>query len=125
AAVVWVNRQIDPPGGPGEVMEIEIPSGPTSDDIGKLLADEGIITSDFVWGWYLRINGGGPFQAGLYELPENSAMGDVVDILTAGHRPPEERSFTIPEGLTVPEILARLADPEKGLGFDLATMQQL
>jgi UPF0755 protein len=122
---LWVSRQLDPPGAPGEVREIEIPEGSTSDEIGKLLADEGIIASDFVWGWYLRINGGGPFQAGVYELAADSAMGDVVDILTAGPRPPEERSFTMPEGLTLPETLARLADPEKGLGFDLATLQQL
>ncbi|MGV3760482.1 MAG: endolytic transglycosylase MltG [Actinomycetota bacterium] len=124
-AAFWVSGQIDPGGEPGELVQIEIPQGATSDDIGKLLADEGIITSDFVWGWYLRVNGGGPFQAGLYELPRNSAMGDVVDILSAGPRPPEERSFTVPEGLTVPEIVARLADAEVGLGFDAATLQEL
>jgi UPF0755 protein len=122
---VWVQRQIDPPGAAGAVHEIEIPKGSTSDDIGKLLAAEGIIKSDMVWGWYLRINGGGPFEAGIYELAENSAIGDVVRTLEAGPRPPDERSFTVPEGLTVHEILARLADPEKGLGFDLAKMQQL
>ncbi|MGH9275720.1 MAG: endolytic transglycosylase MltG [Acidimicrobiales bacterium] len=122
---LWVSGQIDPPGDPGEPRDIEIPEGSTSDEIGQLLADEGIITSDFVWSWYLRINGGGPFQAGVYELADDSAMGDVVDILTAGPRPAEERSFTMPEGLTVPEIIARLADPEKGLGLDAATMQQL
>ena len=122
---LWVSRQIDPPGDAGEPRDVEIPDGSTADEIGSLLADEGIISSDFVWEWYLRINGGGPFQAGVYELAEDSAMGDVVDILTAGPRPPEERSFTMPEGLTVPEIVARLADPEKGLGLDAATMQQL
>lgn len=125
AVGLWVSRQIDPPGDPGEPRDIEIPEGSTSDEIGALLAGEGIITSDFVWEWYLRINGGGPFQAGVYELADDSAMGDVVDILTAGPRPPEERSFTMPEGLTVPEIVARLADPEKGLGLDAATLQQL
>jgi len=124
-AGLWVRGQIDPSGEPGTPISIEIPEGATSDDIGKLLADEGIITSDFVWGWYLRINGGGPFQAGLYELAPNSAMGDVVDILSAGPKPPDERSFTVPEGLTVPEVVARLADPDKGLGFDAATLQQL
>jgi UPF0755 protein len=36
-----------------------------------------------------------------------------------------ERSFTMPEGLTVPETLDRLADPEEGLGLDRAVMQQL
>lgn len=122
---VWVQRQIDPPGAVGQVRQIEIPPGSTSDDIGKLLAREGIIASDLVWGWYLRVNGGGPFQAGLYELAESSSMGDVVRTLEAGPRPPDERSFTIPEGLTTAEIVARLADPDKGLGLDAAVMRQL
>lgn len=121
----WVARQIDPPGEPGEPRTIEIPEGSTSDDIGALLAAEGIITSDLVWEWYLRINGGGPFQAGSYELADNSAIGDVITVLEAGPRPPEERSFTVPEGLTLAETVARLADPEVGLGFDEATMRQL
>jgi UPF0755 protein len=125
AGGLWVQRQIDPPGPPGDLRQIEIPKGSTSDDIGKLLASEGVIASDMVWSWYLRINGGGPFQAGLYELPTNSAIAEVIDLLDAGPRPPDERSFTVPEGLTTAEIVARLADPDKGLGFDAATMQQL
>jgi len=124
-AGIWISRQIDPPGGPGETVTIEIPQGSTTDDIGKLLAAEGIITSDFIWGWYIRINGGGPFQAGAYELRKDSAMGDVVAALEAGPAPRDERSFTIPEGLTIPETVARLADPEKGLGLEATVLQQL
>jgi UPF0755 protein len=121
----WVQQQIDPPGAPGEPREIVVPEGSTSDEIGKLLADEGIIASDLVWDWYLRVNGGGPFQAGTYALADNSSIGDVIDVLAAGPAPIEERSFTLPEGLTLPETLARLADPDDGLGLDEATMQQL
>ena len=123
--VRWVQQQIDPPGAPGEPREIVVPEGSTSDDIGKLLADEGVISSELVWGWYLRINGGGPFQAGTYSLSDNSSIPDVIDTLNAGPAPIVERSFTLPEGLTLTEILDRLADPEDGLGFDRATMQQL
>jgi len=122
---VWLQRQLDPPGEPGEAQAIVVPEGSTSDDIGKLLAGEGVISSSFVWGWYLRINGGGPFQAGTYELGVNSAVPDVIELLEAGPAPIEERSFTVPEGLLVTEILDRLADPEAGLGFDRATLQQL
>lgn len=124
-AALWVNRHLDPPGGPGAVLSIEIPSGATSDDIGKLLADEGVISSDFVWGWYLRFKGGGPFEAGEYELAANSAIAQVIDVLDAGPRPMSEQSFTMPEGLSVPETLARLASTEDGLGLDQAAMQQL
>jgi UPF0755 protein len=125
AVGVWVQRQIDPPGSPGEVRTVTVPKGATSSQIGDLLADEGIIASSFVWDWYLRINGGGPFEAGDYELAADSSMGDVVDALSRGPKPPEQRRFTVPEGFTVQQTLARLADPEKGLGFDLATMQQI
>ena len=121
----WVQGQIDPSGDPGDAVTVTIPEGATSDDIGALLADEGVIASDLVWGWYLRINGGGPFEAGIYELPTNSAIPDVIDLLDAGPRPAEERSFTMPEGLLIPETLARLASSEDGLGFDQAEMQQL
>jgi UPF0755 protein len=124
-AVVWVQRQIDPPGAPGAAKAIVIPEGSTSDDIGKLLADEGIISSELVWDWYLRINGGGPFQAGAYELRPDSSIPDVIDVLEEGPAPIEERSFTVPEGLMTSEILDRLADPEKGLGLDRAVMQEL
>ena len=96
------QRQIDPPGAAGEPRDDRDPRGrrpPTTS--ASSWPTRGSSASDFVWDWYLRINGGGPFQAGVYELAENSAMGDVVDILDAGPRPPDERSFTMPEGLTV------------------------
>ncbi len=124
-AALWVQRQLDPPGDPGEPEEIVIPEGSTSEEIGRLLASEGIIANRLVWDWYLRINGGGPFQAGAYELGDNSAIADVIDVLEAGPAPLEERSFTVPEGLMTAEILDRLADPEDGLGLDRAVLQQL
>lgn len=125
ATAVWVQRQIDPPGAPGAVREVIIAKGATSDAIGKQLADEGVIANELVWRWYLRVKGGGPFEAGRYELRLNSAVGDVIDLLSAGPLPPDERTFTIPEGLTTAEIVARLADPVKGLGLDAAKMQAL
>lgn len=123
--VRWVQQQIDPPGAPGELREVVVPKGSSSDDIGTLLADEGVISSELVWGWYLRINGGGPFQAGTYSLRANSSISDVIDTLATGPAPIVERSLTLPEGLTLSEILDRLSDPEDGLGFDRARLQQL
>jgi UPF0755 protein len=49
----------------------------------------------------------------------------VIDTLDAGPAPIEERSFTVPEALTLEEILDRLADPDEGLGFDRAKLQEL
>ncbi len=124
-SALWVSRQVTPPGGPGTEEEITVPVGASSRSIGTQLAGEGIIASALVWDWYLRINGGGPFEAGIYVLRQNSAMAEVIDVLAAGPRPAEERSFTVPEGLTVPETLARLASTDAGLGLDPVVMARL
>ena len=119
---VWVQREINPSGSPGAVQTVVIPAGSSSSAIGHLLAKDGVITSSFVWDWYVRINGGGPFQAGEYQLPARSSMGAVVHALALGPRPTTRR-VTVPEGFTIKQILARLADPTKGLGLSLAKLQ--
>ncbi|MFP5320760.1 MAG: endolytic transglycosylase MltG [Acidimicrobiia bacterium] len=105
-----VQDRIDPPGPPGEPVAVTIPNGSTTEDIGALLADEGVISSSTVWGYWTRLNSVGPFQAGDYEFRTNMSFDEAVDVLDQGPRPPELERVTIPEGLTVAEILPRLAD---------------
>ena len=122
----WYQGEIDPGGEPGPPVAVVVPAGATSGDIGQLLADSDVITSSRVWGWYLRLNGGGPFQAGEYTLPTNAAMADVVTLLEAGPAPPESDGFTIPEAFTVTEITERLADPDLGIErFSVESLDQL
>jgi UPF0755 protein len=122
---IWVQRQLNPPGSPGAKGTITIPQGSSSSAIGKLLAKEDIIGSAAVWDWYLRIDGGGPFEAGDYQLAKHSSMGDVVHTLEAGPLAPPVVRVTIPEGFTVTQILARLASSTRGLGYSLASLQQV
>ena len=115
--IAWnqVQDRIDPPGPPGELVELEIPTGSTTEDIGALLVDNDIITSATIWNYWTRIESVGPFQAGFYEFQRNSSFDEAVAVLDGGPRPPELERVTIPEGLTVSEILPRLADPETGV----------
>lgn len=117
AFIAWnqVQDRIDPPGPPGETVELEIASGSTTADIGEQLADNGIITSSTIWDYWTRLQSVGPFQAGFYEFQENSSFDEAVAVLDQGPRPPQLERVTIPEGLTVTEILERLADPERGV----------
>ena len=110
--VAWgqVQDRIDPPGPPGEAVEIEIPNGSTTKAIGVILADNDVITSATVWDYWTRVNSVGPFQAGFYDFARNMSFDEAVDVLDGGPRPPEVQRVTIPEGLTVTEILPRLAD---------------
>ncbi len=114
-AWMWVQRQIDPPGAPGDDVELEVAVGSTTKDIGQLLDDKGVISSARIWNYWTRLNDEGPFQAGIYVFQENSSFREAVDVLDAGPEPPESDRVTIPEGLTVSEILPRLVDPETGL----------
>lgn len=112
---LWVQDKIDPPGEPGAEVELEVAEGSTTEDIGTLLADEGVISSATVWDYWTRLENVGPFQAGIYVFQENSSFDEAVTVLDAGPRPPENERVTIPEGLTVAEIIPRLADPETGV----------
>jgi len=105
-----VQDRIDPPGEPGEALEIEIPNGSTTADIGAILVDNRVITSSRIWDYWTRLNSVGPFQAGFYEFRSNMSFDEAVEVLDGGPRPPELERVTIPEGLTVSEILPRLAD---------------
>jgi UPF0755 protein len=110
-----LQERIDPPGPPGAAVEVEIPSGSTTADIGAILVDNGVITSSTIWDYWTRLNSVGPFQAGFYEFQENMSFDEAVDVLDRGPRPPQRDRITIPEGLIVTEILQRLADPERGV----------
>jgi UPF0755 protein len=105
---LWVKGQIDPSGPPGEEIAFEVPKGATTSEIADLLADAGIITSGEVFRWYLRLKGGGPFDAGQYRLSTNSSMGDVVRVLEEGPALPPAVSLTIPESLWIEEVAARV-----------------
>lgn len=115
ALAVWVQRQIDPPGAAGEEVELEIAAGSTTEDIGETLADNGVISSSLVWNYWTRLGDKGGFQAGLYVFRLDSSFDEAVAVLDRGPRPPENVLVTVPEGLTVAEIIPRLSDPELGL----------
>ena len=107
---LWVRGQVAP-GSPGEEVPVEIPVGSSTAQIADQLEREGIITSAAIFGWYVRLKGGGPFQAGEYEgLRRNSSMGDVLAILERGPAPPRTRTFLIREGLWISEVRAEILE---------------
>jgi UPF0755 protein len=121
-AGLWVKGKVDPSGPPGRTVALEIPRGATTSQIADRLAAADIISSAEVFRWYLRIKGGGPFEAGQYHLKVNSAMGDVVDVLEHGPDLPPAVNLTIPEGLWVSEVAKRIGkvehlDPAKFLAL--------
>lgn len=108
-AALWVQRQIDPAGDPGAEVQVEVVDGMSVDDIGDLLAAEGVIASSRVFRWYTRLNGAPTVQTGDYTFRRNLAMGDALDVLARGPEIELER-ITIPEGLRLEQIAAVIGE---------------
>lgn len=104
----WIDDQLDPPGGPGAEVEIAIPLGAATNDIVRILADEGIVANSTVFRYYLQYKDAGEFQAGDYVFRENMAAWEALTVLEGGARIAETFFVTIPEGLTVDEMQAAL-----------------
>lgn len=110
----WYDRQLNPPGGPGDVVMVEIPQGSSIAGIGSTLDREGVISNSMVFNFYASRQEAGPFEAGVYELRENSSFDLALDTLAEGPTAPLSRAqdvrVSIPEGLTVDQLLDRVAD---------------
>ncbi len=120
----WAQDEIDPSGDPGETVLVEIPDGASTSDVGHELADAGVISNATVWDWYIRFRDPGEFQAGGYRMQLNSSFTEAIDALEEGALPPNAILITVPEGLTLSQTLARLADPEDGVsGFTAEGLQ--
>jgi UPF0755 protein len=107
--VVWARRQINPGGHRGAAVSVTIPPGSSTTRIASLLASAHVIHASRVFGFYVRLKGAGPFQAGTYQLATNDTYDDVIQTLTKG--PPVDVTFdriTIPEGFTVKQIADRV-----------------
>lgn len=108
----WYNRQLDPPGPPGDEVAVQIPRGASTSGIGSILERNDVVPNSMVFNFYASRKGAGPFEAGAYVFQENSSVDLALEVLEAGPDPnrvvdTQVVKLTIPEGLTVEEIIAR------------------
>jgi UPF0755 protein len=107
-AGLWVLRQVNPGGGPGQKVAVDIVPGTSAAAVADRLEAEGVITSAQIFRLYLKVKGGaGNIQAGEYELRRNLSMGDAQAALRHGPSIKFDR-LTIPEGLTLEQIADRV-----------------
>lgn len=93
---------------PGETVTVEIPPGSTGQDIGALLAAQGVVRSALEFEVAVRaVDAAQQLQAGTYEMVTLMDPADVVSMLVSGPGPAVFR-ITVIEGLTVEEILSSL-----------------
>ncbi len=111
ASMWWYRNQVDPPGGPGAQVEVQIPEGSTTSDVGSILDDEGVISSATIFNFYVGGKDLTSVQAGSYTFRANSSFDEAIEVLNAGPTKPFAEATTkvsIPEGLTVSEVVDRI-----------------
>jgi UPF0755 protein len=93
-------------------VQVTISSGMRAKNVAEMLEQKGLIRSAFLFSSWLKLQGeGSRFQAGVYELSPGMTRDQIVAKLNNGEIVAAATiRFTIPEGFTVQQIAARLAE---------------
>ena len=95
---------------PGEPVPVVIEQGASTAAIAQRLADLDVISSSLGFRLMARIRGlDGSIRAGSYELRRGMGVHAALDRLSEGSVDPSV-AVTIPEGFTVQQVVAKLAD---------------
>ncbi len=91
-------------------VEIVIKQGASTADIAAVLSENKLIDHPLVFRLYSKLFGrDGKYQAGIYSVAANMGYQTLTDIIIAGN-PRETVTVTIPEGFTIDQIAAKLAE---------------
>lgn len=104
-AITWITELGLPPWRkPGKGMvEVVIPQGASAAEIGKMLEEAGVISSDKKFIFLSKIKGQEKkIKSGRYEFHRDMAINEVLNKLVKGEIRPV--LVTIPEGLTIDEV---------------------
>ena len=109
AALVVGKQRFDAPGPLPENRIVNIPRGSGIHDIADVLVSEGVIDQPWVFvGGVFVLKAREDLKAGEYQFKAHASLRDVVATIVEGRVVTHQ--FTIPEGLTSEQIVARLLD---------------
>ncbi|WP_062049940.1 endolytic transglycosylase MltG [Bacillus sp. JCM 19034] len=112
SAYAYITNALSPvdENSPKEI-EVTIPIGSTSNHIGTILEEEGLVRNGTIFRYYVRYKNESGFQAGDYRLNTGMTMDEIIDSLKDGTVMQEpELTFTIPEGLWLEHMIEIIAN---------------
>ncbi|MDO8876942.1 MAG: endolytic transglycosylase MltG [Pseudolabrys sp.] len=108
-ALYYGKQRFDAPGPLTEDKIVNIPNGLGIKEISELLVREGVIQHPYVFvGGVIVLKARASLKHGEYQFTKNASLSDVVDTITEGKV--VQHSFTVAEGLTSEQIVARLLE---------------
>ncbi|MDP2409478.1 MAG: endolytic transglycosylase MltG [Pseudolabrys sp.] len=110
-ALYFGKQRFEAPGPLAEDKIVIIPRGLGIRDISELLVREGVINQPWVFvGGVIVLKARGDLKFGEYQFTKGSSVSDVVDTIIEAKV--VQHSFTVAEGLTSEQIVARLLETE-------------
>ncbi len=106
----WVASQLDPPGEPGDAIEVVIPLDSTPGQIAAILEDNDVIPNPVLFQFWATYRSFDAYQAGTYTFKTNMSADQALQIFREGPNPANVTTVTIIEGETLADFVPRLAD---------------
>lgn len=108
---VVVDHQINPPGGAGAAVTVNVPAGSSVSSLSEVLGRHGVATHPLTLRLYARLEGVPVFRPGEYRLHLHEPYRQIFTTLGQG---PLMATISIPEGFTVAQIAARVGHDDPG-----------
>ena len=92
----------------GEIVKVEIPMGASTEEIGKILKENGLIKSVTVFKVRAKLaENGTRMNYGSFNLNDGMCIPDIIDALAGTYFTRPTVMFTVPEGFSVQQIASR------------------
>lgn len=94
-----------------DLIEIEIPSGSSTEDIGQILEDKSLIKNKWIFLLKTKTSDNkGTLKAGKYNLSKAMDLDEIIGSLVSGGKSDNTVRFTIPEGYELVDTAKKLSD---------------
>lgn len=114
-ALYFGKQRFEAPGPLPDDKVVNIPRGLGIRDIADLLQREGVIDQPYVFmGGVIVLKARGELKYGEYQFSKQASLADVVDTIIESKV--VQHAFTVPEGLTSEQIVARLLETDSLTG---------
>jgi UPF0755 protein len=111
AAGLWVLYELDRPGPHTQDVTVVLPRGTGARAMGSRVVAAGAVRDPLLFlGAALLADKAGALKPGEYRLPAGASARGIVDLLAEGKT--VVRQLTVPEGLTVKQVLALVAEAD-------------
>ncbi|AZR97832.1 aminodeoxychorismate lyase [Streptococcus suis] len=115
---MWVKSSLEPVNAKAtEAIQVEIPEGSSTLEIGKILVDNKLIKNATIFNYYSKIKSYNNFQSGFYNLKQNMSVDDIAKALQESGTPTAQKEATgkilIVEGYTLTQIAQAITDNTK------------